>query len=315
MDKRTVNRNVHPVGDSPTQCHDRHNSFPARGGALIQTARLAGESFLREQAPLFKGNVNKAPAFQFFPRDWIGSQRVQLLSLEEEGAYIRLLCHCWLHGSIPADEQLSIKLLGKGGMNVDMTTVLSMFQPGPEPGRLTHERLEAERRKQEDWRNKSAAGGQKSAENRKRKILQPHRDNQRSLPNGANQTPTLQSASASADNTMASAKPPRERNLLLDALAQHAELTDPMKATATLFPKCAKALHTIKTASPDVTPEMIVERARNYATHFSCTISATALANNWGRCEKPNTSNANDQGSNGRGFSQRNDYSGVKNKR
>ena len=45
----------------------------------------------------------KSPAFQFYPSDYTSSQRVRLLTLEEEGAYINLLCSCWLHGSIPAD--------------------------------------------------------------------------------------------------------------------------------------------------------------------------------------------------------------------
>lgn len=132
----------------------------------------------------------KSPAFQFYPADWLGSQRVQLLSLEEEGAYLRLLCYCWLHGSIPSDESLAVKLLGKGGLNVDITTVLAMFQPASNPGRLMHERLEAERRKQSDWREKSSIGGRKSAEKRAGKS----EDKEGCLKNGANHSSTLQSS-------------------------------------------------------------------------------------------------------------------------
>jgi len=138
--------------------------------------------------------MTNAPAFQFYPRDWIASQRIQLMSMEEEGAYIRLLCHCWLHGSIPADEQQAIKLLGKGGYNLAITTVLTMFQPGPEPGTLVHDRLEAERRKQANWRAKSVAGGQKSAEQRWHKPSDNQQLDKGCLPNGDNQTVTLQSA-------------------------------------------------------------------------------------------------------------------------
>lgn len=137
-----------------------------------------------------------SPAFQFYPRDWLSSQRVQLLSLEEEGAYLRLLCHCWLHGSIPDDEALAAKLLGKGGFNVVLTTVLSMFQPGSKPGTLTHDRLEAERRKQADWRDKSAEGGRNSAKKRLVKLVDNQHAPQGSYRNGANQKATLQSASA-----------------------------------------------------------------------------------------------------------------------
>jgi len=49
----------------------------------------------------------KSPSFQFYPRDWLGSQRVQMMTLEEEGVYIRLLCFCWTHGSIPADPEMA----------------------------------------------------------------------------------------------------------------------------------------------------------------------------------------------------------------
>lgn len=153
--------------------------------------------------------IQPAPAFQFYARDWLASQRVQLLTLEEEGAYIRLLCHCWLAGSIPADEQLAIRLLGKGGINVDITTVLSMFQTGPKTGTLVHERLEAERRKQADWRDKSAEGGRNSAKKRVVKALDNQREDQGSLQNGTNQKATLQSAVCSLQSANNTPLPPK----------------------------------------------------------------------------------------------------------
>ena len=132
----------------------------------------------------------KSPAFQFYPSDYTSSQRVRLLTLEEEGAYINLLCSCWLHGSIPADPEMAARLIGKGASTTLATTVLTMFVPSSEPGRLVHDRLEAERSKQADWRAKSSAGGKKSAENRKggSRVVQPP------LADGTNQTSTLQSS-------------------------------------------------------------------------------------------------------------------------
>lgn len=135
----------------------------------------------------------KSPAFQFYPTDYIGSQRVRLMSLEEEGAYINLLCSCWQHGSIPSDPQLAARIIGKGCTTTVATTVLTMFTPSTEQGRMIHERLEQERGKQEAWRNKSAAGGRKSAEIRKggsRVVQQDHQ------PNGN----TLSSSSSSSSN-------------------------------------------------------------------------------------------------------------------
>ena len=89
------------------------------------------------------------------------------MTLEEEGAYLNLLCSCWQHGSIPSDPEQAARLIGKGASTTLATTVLTMFVPSSEPGRLVHDRLEEERDKQSAWREKSAAGGRKSAEMRK----------------------------------------------------------------------------------------------------------------------------------------------------
>jgi len=139
----------------------------------------------------------KSPAFQFYPADYTSSQRVRLLTLEEEGAYINLLCSCWLHGSIPADPAMAARLVGKDCSASLATTVLTMFTPSSQAGRMVHERLERERLKQSDWREKSASGGRKSAELRKgaSTTVQPP------LANGINQKATLQSSSMSSSSS------------------------------------------------------------------------------------------------------------------
>lgn len=145
----------------------------------------------------------KSPAFQFYPADWLGSQRVSLMTLEEEGAYIRLLSYCWQHGSIPADPDAAARLIGKGATPVLASKVLTMFQPPLQPDLsigspcgavLVHERLQAEKEKQIAWKTKSSEGGKKSAEKRKKqqvskKSAQPPL--QGSLENGIDQKATL----------------------------------------------------------------------------------------------------------------------------
>ena len=108
----------------------------------------------------------KSPSFQFYPTDYLGSQRVQMMTLEEEGAYCRLLWSCWQHGSIPSDPELAARLVGKGCSTTVARVVLPMFEVACGDGRVTHDRLERERLKQAEWRAKSAAGGKKSAEMR-----------------------------------------------------------------------------------------------------------------------------------------------------
>ena len=147
----------------------------------------------------------KSPAFQFYPADWLGSQRVSLMTLEEEGAYIRLLSYCWQHGSIPADPAAAARLIGKGATTTLASNVLTMFQPplegclpvGSQLGAvLVHDRLQTEKDKQLAWKTKSSEGGKKSAEKRKNQhnpenIGQPPLEG--CLENGGNQKATLQS--------------------------------------------------------------------------------------------------------------------------
>ena len=107
--------------------------------------------------------MNKSPAFQFYAADYLADERVQLMTLEEEGAYIRLLATCWREGSIPSDE-IKLSRLCKGANTTVVRVVAECFYQSPtDPLRLLHKRLEAEREKQREWKSKSSEGGKKSA--------------------------------------------------------------------------------------------------------------------------------------------------------
>lgn len=115
----------------------------------------------------------KRPSFQFYPDDWLGSNRILDMDLCHEGAYIRLICRAWSDPdcSIPDDRDRLAKWVGltreqwdKGGYEM----VADCFEPHPTiPGRLQHSRLVKERGKQDEWREKSVKGGRKSAELRR----------------------------------------------------------------------------------------------------------------------------------------------------
>lgn len=47
--------------------------------------------------------ADKAPAYQWYPKDYDSDEAVKLMSYEQEGIYRRLLDHQALHGSIPAE--------------------------------------------------------------------------------------------------------------------------------------------------------------------------------------------------------------------
>lgn len=107
----------------------------------------------------------KVPAFQFYPKDFLSDERVQMMSYTERGLYITLLCSCWLEGSLPADPGALAKLL-----KVPVSRFRKLwqgplgkcFRPGDD-GRLGHKRLDVERRKQEDWRTTNHEKGVRGA--------------------------------------------------------------------------------------------------------------------------------------------------------
>jgi len=112
--------------------------------------------------------MNKSPAFQFYPADWIGDVNVATMTEAEEGVYIRLISFCWIHGSIPSEIE-KIKRLLKNGSNHSATTlepILRCFQTDGNGG-LVHKRLEKEREKQEKWKKKSKKGGLQTQENKR----------------------------------------------------------------------------------------------------------------------------------------------------
>jgi uncharacterized protein YdaU (DUF1376 family) len=119
--------------------------------------------------------MNRAPAFQFYPGDWLSSPKVALMTPAEEGGYIRLLCYAWADSdcTLPDDDTILANLsrLSEGWHNGSSTILRACFIPHPKkPGRLFNERLLNERKKQDAWRKKSHEGGKRSAESRALKV-------------------------------------------------------------------------------------------------------------------------------------------------
>lgn len=109
----------------------------------------------------------KAPAFQFYPKDYLSDENVSALSLAEEGLYWRAICYCWLHGTIPADPEKLARILGKGCTIEQVTCVQALFNFAPDNAeRMVHKRLEKERVHQADNRAKRAKAGKASAKSR-----------------------------------------------------------------------------------------------------------------------------------------------------
>lgn len=103
--------------------------------------------------------MNKPPAFQFYPDDFLGG--VADMTQAEVGAYILLLCQQWNRGSIPVEPGRQ-QMIAKGAVS---DHVRSKFKPGPD-GLLRNERLEIERKKYADFREMQRQKGILSAQSR-----------------------------------------------------------------------------------------------------------------------------------------------------
>jgi len=148
-------------------------------------------------------------ARQSFPlnaEQWLTDERIQSMTLEEEGAYIRALCYCWREGSIPADLTLLSRLCKGASENV-LGVVVERFIAHPVfADRLIHTDLENERTRQEMWRLKSAQGGLASAH--KRKNLKHKTSKQYGVPLvNERQQQHLSSISSFSSNTEVSSEP------------------------------------------------------------------------------------------------------------
>mgnify|MGYP003124771589 FL=1 len=55
-------------------------------------------------------NIEQSPAFQFYASDWVSSPGRLKMSLEEQGAYVLLYCHCWVGYNIPFDYEILARM-------------------------------------------------------------------------------------------------------------------------------------------------------------------------------------------------------------
>jgi hypothetical protein len=87
---------------------------------------------------------NKAPAYQFFPKDYDADEAVRLMTYEQEGVYRRLLDHQSLNGPLPSDPKEIAKLVPKISCKrfLKLWPAMAAKFPPVEGGRLLNRKLE-----------------------------------------------------------------------------------------------------------------------------------------------------------------------------
>lgn len=122
----------------------------------------------------------KAPAYQHYAKTWLVA--TAHLSLEEQGAYQRLLDHQWVDGALPESERDRARLLG-----VTVTTFRRIWRRIGQffPGGL-NPRLEEVRTEQQAYRDRQQAAGRRSADRRAARLadlsLQPEGNQKATTP-------------------------------------------------------------------------------------------------------------------------------------
>ncbi len=117
------------------------------------------------------GTRSNSPAFQFYAADYLADINVQLMSLEEEGAYIRLMSYCWREGGIPNDDA-ELSRLCKGASAEVISNVKRCFRLSAiATDKLIHPRLDFERKKQKKFAQQKSKAGVESGKSRRRKRL------------------------------------------------------------------------------------------------------------------------------------------------
>ena len=105
----------------------------------------------------------KAPAFQFYPRDFVSDPKVAAMTNAEVGIYIRLLCYAWLDEGLPYDFEALARMVGE--------TLPSFEKAWKRIGpcfeivgdRIIQPRLERTRIEQSEYRERRSQAGKSGA--------------------------------------------------------------------------------------------------------------------------------------------------------
>ena len=101
----------------------------------------------------------KKPYFPFYPGDFL--MATGHWTNAEVGAYLRLLCHQWANGSVPADERRISNIVGVHGADfIEMWSVVRAKFTADGEGRLVNPRLEKVRAEVDDRSDKARKAAQ-----------------------------------------------------------------------------------------------------------------------------------------------------------
>ena len=113
----------------------------------------------------------QSPAFQFYAGDWISDPNRMKLSLEEQGAYVLLYCHCWRGYKIPFDYEVMSRMLNCRTEKIEKIypKIKHLFEEKKDKDSITYLyciQAEEERKEQAKNRRKRSVAGKLGAKKR-----------------------------------------------------------------------------------------------------------------------------------------------------
>ena len=113
----------------------------------------------------------QSPAFQFYAGDLISDPNRMKLSLEEQGAYVLLYCHCWRGYKIPFDYEVMSRMLNCRTEKIEKIypKIKHLFEEKKDKDGITYLyciQAEEERKEQAVNRRKRSVAGKLGAKKR-----------------------------------------------------------------------------------------------------------------------------------------------------
>jgi uncharacterized protein YdaU (DUF1376 family) len=152
------------LGNSPEIAENRRDADGAinTADASLTTPREEGAEMADTDS-----TPGKSPAFQFYPNDFLADANVIVMSMQERGVYITLLCVCWQQGSLPSNVEALSRLCGMpiAAFRRLWPAVEKCFRTTGE--KMVNPRLDRERKKQREYRRRQSDNGKLGGRPRK----------------------------------------------------------------------------------------------------------------------------------------------------
>lgn len=100
-----------------------------------------------------------SPWFRFWSSDWRTSQRVRRMSMARRGVYLELVLESWDGDGLPAALEDVLELMPRQAARSDVAAVLESHFPVAADGRRRNEKVEAERKRAIESRDRNRANG------------------------------------------------------------------------------------------------------------------------------------------------------------